>query len=214
MAGKDQGFKKAPWPPASPPPQEGAQSSTREERPPLPPRPSELTLISSRPSTSHGANSKARGSLLSHPTTAVSMTDVSIYTTGEGLTETHSSVPKQVPTSTSVHRLGSIRTSDGGEDTSSIRSFMPNAQMSDDMASLFGDGIQSSPATAMPSLEDREMHHIDHEVDIDFDREFDEIRGDDQNDAAICAWKVKRKHFIILSAAGKPIYTRHGSDGL
>ena len=27
-------------------------------------------------------------------------------------------------------------------------------------------------------------------------------------------WRSKRKHFIILSAAGKPIYIRHGSDSL
>lgn len=27
-------------------------------------------------------------------------------------------------------------------------------------------------------------------------------------------WKSKRKHYLILSAAGKPIYTRHGDSGL
>ena len=27
-------------------------------------------------------------------------------------------------------------------------------------------------------------------------------------------WNSKRKHYLILSAAGKPIYNRHGSDGL
>ena len=27
-------------------------------------------------------------------------------------------------------------------------------------------------------------------------------------------WKAKRKHYLILSAAGKPIYNRHGSDSL
>lgn len=27
-------------------------------------------------------------------------------------------------------------------------------------------------------------------------------------------WKLKQKHFLILSSAGKPIYTRHGDDGL
>jgi hypothetical protein len=141
------------------------------------------------------------------------MTDVNTYTKGDGLRETHSSTPKQVASSPSVRRFDSTRNSDGAEDTSSVRSFMPNAQMSDDMASLFGDGIHSTPTTAMPS-EDREVHHIDHEVDIDFDREFAEIRGDDQDDAAIYAWKSKKKHFLILSAAGKPIYTRHGSDAL
>jgi hypothetical protein len=27
-------------------------------------------------------------------------------------------------------------------------------------------------------------------------------------------WKTKRKHYFILSSAGKPIYARHGGDGL
>ena len=193
--------------------QDDGQASPREERPPLPPRPSDTSLRSSRPPTAQGTNGKARGSLLSQATTAVSMTDVNTYTRGEGLRETHSSMPKRVPTSPSMHRFSSTRTSDGGEDTSSIRSFMPNAQMAEDMASLFGDGIQRVSTIGMPP-ENREIHHIDHEVEIDFDREFAEIRGNDQDDAAIYAWKSKKKHFIILSAAGKPIYTRHGSDGL
>ena len=200
--------------PTAVPSQGDGQISSREERPPLPPRPSELALLSSRTPTTHGSNSKSKGSLLSQATTAVSMTDVNTYTRGDGMRETHSSMPKQVPTSPSIQRFGSNRTSDGGEDTSSIKSFMPNAQMSEDMASLFGDGIHNTPPIGRPSSEDREVHHIDHEVHINFDREFAEIRGGDQDDAAMYAWKSKKKHFIILSAAGKPIYTRHGSDSL
>lgn len=195
-------------------PEEDGSESPREERPPLPPRPSELAFLSSRTPATQSTNAKSRGTLLSRATTAISMTDVNTYTRGDGLRETHSSIPKRVPTSSSVQRFGSSRTSDTGEDASSIRSFMPNAQMPEDMASLFGDGIQNTPAVAMPSSEDREVHHINHEVNIDFDREFAEICGDDQDDAAVYAWKSKKKHFIILSAAGKPIYTRHGSDSL
>lgn len=195
-------------------PEEDGSASPREERPPLPPRPSELALFSSRTPATQGTNAKTRGTLLSRATTAVSMTDVNTYTRGDGLRETHSSMPKRVPASPNVQRFGSPRTSDVGEDASSIRSFMPNAQMAEDMASLFGDGIQNTPATGMPSSEDREVHHINYEVDIDFDREFAEVPGDDQDDAAVYAWKAKKKHFIILSAAGKPIYTRHGSDSL
>jgi hypothetical protein len=33
-------------------------------------------------------------------------------------------------------------------------------------------------------------------------------------DEIIEKWKRKRKHFFILSSAGKPIYTRHGENGL
>jgi hypothetical protein len=195
-------------------PEEDGSESPREERPPLPPRPSELAFLSSHTPATQSTNAKSRGTLLSRATTAISMTDVNTYTRGDGLRETHSSIPKRVPTSSSVQRFGSPRTSDAGEDASSIRSFMPNVQMPEDMASFFGDGIQNTPAVAMPSSEDREVHHINHEVNIDFDREFAEICGDDQDDAAVYAWKSKKKHFIILSAAGKPIYTRHGSDSL
>src|SRR3954454_23454495 len=45
--------------------QEDGQSVPREERPPLPPRPSELALLSSHPPTSQGLNTKTGGSLLS-----------------------------------------------------------------------------------------------------------------------------------------------------
>ena len=45
--------------------------------------------------------------------------------------------------------------------------------------------------------------------------EFEELPDlDEDEDLALAAWKRKRKHFIILSAAGKPIYTRHGSSTL
>lgn len=30
----------------------------------------------------------------------------------------------------------------------------------------------------------------------------------------LAQWKSKRKHFLILSSAGKPVYTRHGDDNL
>lgn len=33
-------------------------------------------------------------------------------------------------------------------------------------------------------------------------------------EALLDSWKSKQKHFLILSAAGKPIYTRHGDDGV
>lgn len=195
-------------------PDSNQDSSPAETRPPLPPRPSELSLLSPGHGTSPVAHAKNRGSLLSRATTAVSMTDVNTYTRSDGLRETSSSMQKRVPSSPSVRHFSSSRTSDGGDETSSIRSFMPNSQMSQDMASLFGDGIDSTPTSGPYHSAERNGHHIDHEIDIDFAREFAEVSGDDQDEAAIQAWKSKKKHFIILSAAGKPIYTRHGSDGL
>ena len=52
----------------------------------------------------------------------------------------------------------------------------------------------------------------------DFYREFDEIPdvGSDaeREEEMLAQWKRKRKHFLILSSAGKPIYSRHGNDNL
>lgn len=44
---------------------------------------------------------------------------------------------------------------------------------------------------------------------------FFQHRGSDRfTELLLEKWKAKRKHYIILSAAGKPIWTRHGDNGL
>jgi vacuolar fusion protein MON1 len=50
--------------------------------------------------------------------------------------------------------------------------------------------------------------------EIDFQHEFEDIEddADTSEEHAQALWKQKKKHYLILSAAGKPIYTRHGSD--
>ena len=63
-------------------PEEDGSASPHEERPPLPPRPSELAPLSSRTPATQGTHAKTRGALLSRATTAVSMTDVNTYTGG------------------------------------------------------------------------------------------------------------------------------------
>jgi hypothetical protein len=47
-----------------------------------------------------------------------------------------------------------------------------------------------------------------------FEREFDEIPDDTTDDARLAIWKSKMKHYMILSSAGKPIYSRHGDLSL
>jgi len=47
-----------------------------------------------------------------------------------------------------------------------------------------------------------------------FEREFDEIPDDKTDDIRMAIWKSKMKHYMILSSAGKPIYSRHGDLGL
>lgn len=38
--------------------------------------------------------------------------------------------------------------------------------------------------------------------------------ADHASEKLLLQWKSKRKHFLILSSAGKPIYNRHGDDNL
>lgn len=51
-----------------------------------------------------------------------------------------------------------------------------------------------------------------------FENEFDEIDTPDNlngnEDKIVAKWKSKYKHYLILSSAGKPIYSRHGDQNL
>lgn len=83
--------------------------------------------------------------------------------------------------------------------------------------------------------EAQSMFPADAQFDAAFNQEFDEIEGisgDGSNEGlaytvlvqVACAdvvieavmrqWRAKLKHFLILSSAGKPIYSRHGDDQL
>jgi hypothetical protein len=47
-----------------------------------------------------------------------------------------------------------------------------------------------------------------------FEREFDDIPDSTTDDIRLAIWKSKMKHYMILSSAGKPIYSRHGDLSL
>ncbi|KAK4457452.1 vacuolar fusion protein MON1 [Cladorrhinum samala] len=47
-----------------------------------------------------------------------------------------------------------------------------------------------------------------------FEREFDEIPDNTTDDVRLALWHSKMKHYMILSSAGKPIYSRHGDLSL
>ena len=150
-------------------------------------------------------------------TTAVSMTDVNTYTCPDGSKE-HRLAPARVTSATSSPRLSSNRTIEAGEDGSSIRSFVPISRASQDTESIFGGAIEDGkPPYSGPISEadigDRFPEILLESPEVDFESEFDDVESDDIPEDQIHAlWKAKKKHFMILSAAGKPIYTRHGSD--
>ncbi|KIX93392.1 uncharacterized protein Z520_10811 [Fonsecaea multimorphosa CBS 102226] len=196
------------------------QTSTASDgdRPPLPPRPSELSLIQAMPSTGHSSRPPTRG-LVGGATTAMSMTDVNAYNRPDGSKELRISASR-TPSSHSIRPSPSNKTSDVGEDSSSIRSYAPIGRYIQDAESIFEGDMQeeqnlSTSVSSSRGLFETETDSLYDEGDVDFDKEFEEVDekivGDE---VAQKLWMSKRKHFIILSAAGKPIYTRHGSDAV
>lgn len=149
----------------------------------------------------------------------MSMTDVNSYTRPDGSRELRLT-PARGGSSPSIRQASSNRTSDIGEDNSSIRSYAPFGRFLPDTESIFDGGMADDHDEAWNSSNEAEIQipegndSIFHEEDdIDFDAEFED--ADEEavgEEVAYTLWKSKRKHFIILSAAGKPIYTRHGSD--
>ncbi|OAT09793.1 vacuolar fusion protein mon1 [Blastomyces gilchristii SLH14081] len=208
----------------------GSSGETAEVPPALPPRP---TIVSfEKQQVTAGSSSKIRPSsmhnLQSKPTTALSITDINTQNMPDGSSDLYASTAgKVVPGVTIGSRLSgtylrSRRGSDAG-DSISVRSFVPGGENSDD-ASLFGDfpvigGEEFSWTEGGEHAGNRDLlESEDEEVDYDFENEFDavdEVEPDGSNSKRIVeAWKKKRKHFLILSQAGKPIYTRHGDSGL
>ncbi|EXJ72616.1 uncharacterized protein A1O5_03762 [Cladophialophora psammophila CBS 110553] len=193
-------------------------TASEGDRPPLPPRPSELSLMQAMSSTGHSSRPPTRG-LVGGATTAVSMTDVSAYSRPDGSKELRVNASR-TPSSHSIRPTTSNRTSDGGEDNSSIRSYAPIGRYIQDTESIFDGNLQeeqhlSESVSSSRGLFEADSDRLYDEGDVDFDKEFEEV--DEKivdEEMAQKLWTSKRKHFIILSAAGKPIYTRHGSDAV
>ena len=172
-----------------------------------------------RPSSSYASRPPIRG-LVAGATTAVSTTDVNAYNRPDGSKERRLALPR-APSSSSIRPVKSNKTSEAGEDSSSIRSWAPLGRQTQDVESIFDGDLQeeqnlsASVSSSRGLFEADSSESIQDEGDIDFEKEFDDV--DDSvvgEEAAQSLWKSKRKHFIILSAAGKPIYTRHGSDAV
>ncbi|KIW96018.1 uncharacterized protein Z519_03084 [Cladophialophora bantiana CBS 173.52] len=196
------------------------QTSTASEgdRPPLPPRPCELSLMQAMPSAGHSSRPPTRG-LVGGATTAVSMTDVSAYNRPDGSKELRVNASR-TPSSHSIRPTTSNKISDVGEDNSSIRSYAPIGRYIQDTESIFDGNLQeeqhlSESLSSSRGLFEADSDSLYDDGDVDFNNEFEEV--DEKivgEETAQKLWTSKRKHFIILSAAGKPIYTRHGSDAV
>ncbi|KAL9113944.1 MAG: hypothetical protein Q9227_002078 [Pyrenula ochraceoflavens] len=216
------------------PKQSGAGSRSRSispegTRPPLPPRPSNLTIFRNA-SNSAQIQSSRRG-LLSRATTALSLTDVNTQSFQDGSRELHTTgVSRPTPAHSirsrrSIAQIKSGKNSDAG-DSSSVISYIQNNDTTQEVESLFGErlgpgddllGKNALDSKDIYTVPEAEARHFE-DANIDFSEEFQsvgEVTPDQGNeDEVLQRWKSKRKHFIILSAAGKPIYTRHGDDRL
>ena len=202
--------------PASP--SANSQDATPERhRPPLPPRPSERGLLQSTPGTKHGLAARVRPGLSSTPTTQVSTTDVNMYTRADGLRELRSG-PSRKASTNSVRRFASSKTSESGEDAWSIRSFVPFGRSTQDNESIFGGALEGGTNQLSAPVSEYDFGRDDPDDiftgrDVDLEAEFQDVEdGDNDEEEMQRLWRAKKKHFLIISAAGKPIYTRHGSD--
>jgi len=85
---------------------------------------------------------------------------------------------------------------------------------------LDGEGDRSWKVANAQAEEDEPftvLHPADEALAEQVKHEFEDIvaiREDASDDELLEEWKAKLKHFFILSASGKPIYSRHGSDQL
>lgn len=200
--------------------------------PPLPPRP-RLEVPNGRPPTS-GAGSlrlskrASRPQLQSQATTALSLADVHTQSRGESASVHSSPASRAVSRKQSFTHFGRfIGNSDsGGDDSASLRSYAPTLDVRLDGESLLGDlaNAEASPAWRALSAQMEcgdPFEALSPDTDLfslQIQQEFDEIGSVDvdgsNEEALLGAWKAKLKHFFILSASGKPIYSRHGDDQL
>ncbi|RAH85942.1 vacuolar fusion protein mon1 [Aspergillus japonicus CBS 114.51] len=211
-------------PPTPPPSSSLRQPSTSSDReseeerpPPLPPRPNTLRLLDEGGASLRTSRPGAPTNLQSRATTAVSLTDIGCHDAGK-----ESRVVREgsetLKAQTSLNHLTSSRGSETG-DTASIRSSGPQGDIGD-VENVFGDfvatdtGLIRKHSTGLLQFPEFQADDVEDDFASEFEPvgEVDEEGGNEEQ--VLANWKAKRKHYLILSAAGKPIWTRHGDGGL
>ncbi|KAI3329002.1 vacuolar fusion protein MON1 [Xylariaceae sp. AK1471] len=201
-------------------------SHGEERPPPLPPRPSQQST------------SKDRPPLQSRPTTALSSMTIqtlSFPDGSRGTFSTHGDSPAveggmpHPPEGRTLSVIGLRSVSSAWkqdtDESMSVMSLAPTLRPPGDLESLLVEDLtKKSPAWML--LRSQSAAVLPFEVTragqntalAGFEREFDDIPDEsnkDWNDGCrLQFWKSKLKHYMILSSAGKPIYSRHGDLGL
>ncbi|KAE8442300.1 Vacuolar fusion protein mon1 [Mollisiaceae sp. DMI_Dod_QoI] len=203
---------------------EGIQDTVGDDegkRPPLPPRPSLLKT---------GDKGGSALSTIAKPTTALSSVDIQTLSFPDGTRGTFSTTPASRAVSqneaTGGQNTPSRKVSRNGsfDDGASLMSYAPTLRANGDLASLLDEGLNSqSPAWKLLSSQAESVNPFENLEFEDnslsnFEHEFDDIEALDSKSGneedVLLQWKSKLKHYLILSSAGKPIYSRHGDQNL
>ncbi|PNY24750.1 Vacuolar fusion protein MON1 [Tolypocladium capitatum] len=193
-------------------------SSGDEQPPPLPPR---------RPC----ATSPDPRAPQAHATTAITPIDIQTLSFPDGSRGTFStpgtrsaSTPTGSGPASPSHRA-SVSGGEAGDDAGSIMSFAPTMRPAGDIASLLaGEFNRKSPAWNLLQSQSAAIQPFERcragaqDRLADFQREFEplpeEADGRFKDDDRLGMWKSKLKQYMILSSAGKPIWSRHGDLNL
>lgn len=202
---------------------EGSDDNNDERPPPLPPRRASVQV-----------------DFASKPTTAISSIDVQTVSFPDGSRGTfegsgapaggpsHSRVPSGY---TTPNELGGFVPGSAipgwdrelGDDSVSVMSFSPTLRPPADLASLVaGEMNKKSRAWAMLRSQSATVQPFQKARQLatdglgQFEREFEEIppEGELTDEERLVQWRSKLKHYMILSSAGKPIWSRHGDLSL
>ncbi|DAA78870.1 TPA_exp: Uncharacterized protein A8136_2655 [Trichophyton benhamiae CBS 112371] len=206
--------------------------SSDAKPPPLPPRPQRPPH--GQPDAGLNPYSAAH-KLQSGPTTALSLANVNVQALDDVTRENYVSLataagggggPEKIvrPATSGTSRRGSRVGIDIG-DNGSVRSFMPESDTPFDAGSVFGDfgGFEAEIPFRNASMKPGENQSIfnaqsrEDDIAVEFEDEFDSVDNSNEGEneeEKLEKWRRKKKHFFILSSAGKPIYTRHGDGGL
>ncbi|GFN16967.1 guanine nucleotide exchange factor MON1 [Aspergillus tubingensis] len=196
----------------------GDHSTVLDERPPpLPPRPGTLNLLDEGGASLRVPRQPAQPALQSRATTAVSLPDVASQDTGKDTLAVRN-LQGALKAKASLSHLASPRGSEAG-DTASIRSTIPQGDLGD-VDNVFGDflatepGLIRQPNTGLLQFPEFQADDVEDDFASEFEPVGDVGEEGENEELVLENWKSKRKHYIILSAAGKPIWTRHGDGGL
>ncbi|KAI1398208.1 vacuolar fusion protein MON1 [Hypoxylon fuscum] len=201
----------------------GVTAAQGDERPPpLPPRPSQASGME------EGSHWQSK------PTTALSSMNIQTLSFPDGSRGTFSTAAEKnaggteqtsAPTSLGTASLGLSSIENDIDESMSVMSLAPTLRPPGDLESLLvGDTSKKSAAWTLLHSQSAAVQPFEtiraeeNTILADFEREFDDIPDESEKDWSdedrVKLWKSKLKHFMVLSSAGKPIYSRHGDLGL